>query len=109
LIIEPNKYSFENNKLVITKEQFPNLTTLYACGLGLEEVEIDCGSLRDLYLTNNQLVTINLEKSSNLVNLLINRNNIKEIFGLEQLTKLEDLRCNANQLKSLNIQKLKNL
>jgi Leucine-rich repeat (LRR) protein len=90
-------------------QDYPNLKTLYACGLDLAGVKIDCGSLENLYLTGNKLAGINLSKTPNLVNLSVGGNKLSTITGIDKLTKLEDLRCNANQLKSLNIQKLKNL
>jgi hypothetical protein len=44
-----------------------------------------------------------------LVNLLINKNKINKIVGLEQLSKLEDLTCNNNRLAKLDVSGLTNL
>jgi hypothetical protein len=93
----PNNLHFEKNKLIITKEDFPNLKTLYACGLGLAEVELDCPNLENLYLVGNKLTEIDLSKTPNLVNLLINKNRIRKI-NASHLKSWEDLRCNNNSL-----------
>jgi hypothetical protein len=107
LIIKPNEFKFKDYKLIL--KDYPNLKTLYACGLDLRKLEIDCPSLDNLYLTNNKLTSIDLSKVYNLVNLLINDNEIQRITGLNKLTELEDLRINKNYLAELDVSGLTNL
>lgn len=96
---------FENNRLIIKKEEFPNLKTLYACGVELEGVDIDCHSLENLYLVSNQLIDINVDLIPNLVNLSLTDNKLQKL-NVKHLTKLEDLRCNINNLTSLDVTNL---
>jgi Leucine-rich repeat (LRR) protein len=72
----------------------------------LEEVEIDCPSLESLYLVGNELIELDLRKTPNLVNLFVGGNKLSTITGIDKLTKLEDLRCNNNCLKSLDVRGL---
>jgi Leucine-rich repeat (LRR) protein len=106
---ETNLVNFPDGKLIIKQTDYPNLKTLYACGLGLEEVELDHDGLENLYLVGNELTELDLSKTPNLVHLFASRNKLSTIIGLEQLTKLEDLRCNLNNLTSLDITNLKEL
>jgi Leucine-rich repeat (LRR) protein len=78
----------------------------------LEEVELDHDGLEFIYLVSNNLTELDLSKVLNLKSLWISDNDISDLktdkyyktrrveafIGLEQLTKLEDLRCNKNVL-----------
>ncbi|WNE40613.1 MAG: hypothetical protein mread185_000070 [Mycoplasmataceae bacterium] len=110
LVIEPNKYRFKDWKLVINKKDFPNLKTLYACGLGLEEVELDHDGLENLHLTNNELADINLDNTPNLKDLFLSNNSIQSI-NVSHLKNLEDFRINKNFLyySGLDVSGLANL
>jgi hypothetical protein len=108
LIIEPNKYIFEDNKLTITKEEFPKLKVLHANNCGLEDVEIDCPTLTWLYLNGNELTSIDLSKVPNLEVLWVSHNQL-ETLETKHLKNLETLWCFNNCLRELNCFGMKNL
>jgi protein phosphatase 1 regulatory subunit 7 len=85
LIIKPNEFRFKNNKLIL--KDYPNLKSLYACGLGLEKVELDCPKLETLNLTSNNLTELDLSKVPNLENLNISYNKLEELEVKHLLTK----------------------
>jgi hypothetical protein len=96
LQIKPNEYRFQNNKLTIKQENFPNLTTLYACGLGLEEIELDSPTLQNLYLADNKLERLDLDNTPRLRNLVASKNSI-EYFDVNHLSQLRSFVCNKNK------------
>lgn len=101
LIIEPNKYRFNDNKLVINKADYPNLKIIYACGVGLESVEINHDGLESLNLTSNKLSDINLQ-TPNLNSLSLGDNRISRI-EVKHLEGLKYLRLNNNCIKKLDV------
>ncbi|WNE40392.1 MAG: hypothetical protein GBAus27B_000459 [Mycoplasmataceae bacterium] len=108
LIFKPNQFKFKNNKLRINEKEFPNLKTVYACGLDLKKVRLNHSKLENLYLTDNKLSQINLDNVPNLKNILVNKNKL-ESLRVQHLKHLEDLRCNGNLLNELKISGLANL
>jgi len=108
LIFKPKQFRFKNDKLRISEKEFPNLKTLYACGLGLKKVRIKHSKLENLYLTDNKLSQINLNNVPNLRNILINKNQLEKL-SVKHLKYLEDLRVNKNALTFLDVRNLERL
>jgi hypothetical protein len=106
LILKPNKFRFKTNKLVL--KNYPKLQTLYANSCALKSVEIDCPSLRSLWLNDNELESIDLSKVPNLRNLTISNNNLKEL-NVKHLKNLETLWCFKNLLRGLDCSNLSKL
>lgn len=70
----------------------------------LDELK-DFTHLEQVLCDNNELVTLDIRKATNLNYLQCNHNKLEELY-LPQSSKLKDIRCNNNQLKTLDVTNL---
>lgn len=88
-----------------------NVTTFNVSANRLSTIPIqlaDLPSLQTLYINQNELTSLDVSSSYNLVKLVCNDNNISSInFG--SINQLQDLTCHNNYLTNLNISNFLNL
>jgi len=102
----PNHLHFENDELII--KGYRKLKILYANSCNLHKVDIECPSLKVLWLNDNKLRKINLRGCLNIRSLTIS-NNYLEQLDVWFLENLQTLQCCNNRLLELNCSHLKKL
>ena len=99
----PNHLFFEDDKLQLTKENYPDLKVLHANSCGLKEIELDLPNLEVLWINDNKLGYFDFTKLDNLRILVISNNHIRDLELIDLFCpKLETLWCFNNYLEKLN-------